>query len=184
MKKKCIAVALSVALGITSFQGCIGSFGLTGKVYKFNRSLGNKWIQWVGFLILVIVPIYGIAILADGIIFNSIEFWTGSNPVAMKPGEKEVQYVREDGKLYRIEATQNRFHILQLEGPNTGDSVDFVYNPETKTWLVGNGRDLKRVAQFSDQSEYVKVFKADGNSVMVDINSSPAEVYETLGLNM
>ncbi len=181
MKKKSIAIALSLAMGLATFQGCIGSFGLTGKIYSFNKGLGNKWLQWIGFLVLCIVPIYEIGLLADVLIFNSLEFWTGSNPVAMQPGEKEVQYVRLEGNLYKIEATQNRFHVVQLEGKNAGATGELVYSPETNTWLVGNGHEMKKLAQQIDGTSNVRIFKKSGETVIVDSNATPDELYETLG---
>jgi hypothetical protein len=62
--------------------GCIGGFELTHKVYQFNREVdSNKWIQWLAFLVLNVVPVYGFAVMIDAIFANSVEFWTGENPV-------------------------------------------------------------------------------------------------------
>ena len=62
--------------------GCIGNFELTRKVYQFNREVdSNKWIQWLAFLVLNVVPVYSFAVLIDAIFANSVEFWTGDNPV-------------------------------------------------------------------------------------------------------
>lgn len=182
MKKKGIAVALSLAVGLASIQGCIGTFGLTGKVYQFNKSLGSKWVQEIAFLIMIIIPVYGIAVFIDAVILNSLEFWTGSNPVTMQPGEKEVQIVKNEGKTYQVEATQNRFHIIQLEGPEKGATADLVYNPETNTWLAGKDGELKKVAQFIDQSEQVRVFKLSGGFVTVKSDATPEEIYSELGI--
>ena len=33
------------------------------------------------FLLFLVVPAYSLASLADAVVFNSMEFWTGSNPV-------------------------------------------------------------------------------------------------------
>ncbi|NLV67682.1 MAG: DUF3332 domain-containing protein [Spirochaetes bacterium] len=182
MKKKSIAVALSLALGLASLQGCIGTFKLTGKVLNFNRGLGNKFIQEIVFLVMNIIPVYGVAILVDALIFNSLEFWTGSNPLAMQPGDIEVQYVNKDGKIYKIEATQNRFHIVQVAGPEQGESADLVFNPETNTWLAGKGNELRKVAQFMDQSQQVNIFKPSGEFVTVKADATPDEIYAELGI--
>ena len=63
------------------FTGCTGSFKMTRAVYHFHRSQ-TKVMDEVIFLGCVILPVYGLATLADGIILNSIEFWTGHNPMA------------------------------------------------------------------------------------------------------
>jgi hypothetical protein len=65
-------------------SGCYGPFYLVRKVHKFNGEVSdNKWIVEVVYLLTAhLIPVYGIAGLADAIIFNSIEFWTGENPLA------------------------------------------------------------------------------------------------------
>jgi hypothetical protein len=74
-----------------STTACFGAFNLTRKVYKFNKTASNdKWVRWIVFLVLVIVPIYGIAQLIDAIVLNSIEFWTGRNPVTVDAGTTRV----------------------------------------------------------------------------------------------
>ncbi|MCM8812542.1 MAG: DUF3332 domain-containing protein [Candidatus Omnitrophica bacterium] len=77
MKK--IAAAVLV-LGI-AVAGCTGSFQLTKKVYDFHRGQNDKWMDELIFLGAVILPVYSLATLGDAILFNSIEFWTGENPL-------------------------------------------------------------------------------------------------------
>ena len=61
--------------------GCTGSFMLTRKVYNFHRTMDDKWVDELAFLGCIILPVYGLATLGDAIIFNSIEFWSGENPI-------------------------------------------------------------------------------------------------------
>ncbi len=82
-----ISTMLIAIMLITAF-GCYGSFQLINKVYKFNGSLGNKWVNELGFLVMNIIPVYGVAGAVDAIILNTIEFWTGSNPMASNDGSK------------------------------------------------------------------------------------------------
>ena len=57
----------------------------------------------VAFLGCVILPVYGLAMLGDAIIFNSVEFWTGDNPmetVQMEGDGKTVEMaLQEDGSI-------------------------------------------------------------------------------------
>lgn len=175
MKKGSLALTLALAIGITSFQGCIGNFVITRKILNWNQHVSSKWVNELVFLLMVIIPVYGVAILVDGIVLNSIEFWTGSNPLAMNPGEVETKYVSKDGVSYKIEVSQNKYHFVQLQGPNMGDQADLIYNPATKTWNIGNGKDIKRMVQFLDNKE-MKVFTKDGASVTVSNESSPEEI--------
>ena len=86
MKKLVVMLTL---VGFISV-GCTGSFLLTKKVYHWHRSMGDKWSDEFGFLVCALLPIYGLSSLADAIVFNSIEFWTGKNPVAEARDRKSV----------------------------------------------------------------------------------------------
>ena len=61
--------------------GCTGPFALTKKVHEWQTSPEEKWVDEAAFLGCVILPVYGISSLADAVIFNSVEFWTGENPM-------------------------------------------------------------------------------------------------------
>jgi len=70
--------------------GCFGSFKLTQKIWQFNKNIsGEKFVQWLMFLVLVIVPVYELGTLIDALIINSIEFWSGNNPVSSVEGEDD-----------------------------------------------------------------------------------------------
>ncbi len=68
-------------LVIIMLSGCTGSFALTKTVYNFHRGQEDKWMDEFVFLGCVLLPVYGLTTLGDAIIFNSIEFWTGDNPI-------------------------------------------------------------------------------------------------------
>lgn len=78
--KKGIATLMLVCFVFVS-SGCTGTFQLTKKVYNWHRQQSDKWSDEFGFLVCALLPIYGISTLADALVFNSIEFWTGKNPV-------------------------------------------------------------------------------------------------------
>lgn len=73
-------MSLILAVMISAVGGCYGSFALVQKVHKWNGTFGNKFVNELGFLVLNIVPVYGVAAFIDVIVLNSIEFWTGKNP--------------------------------------------------------------------------------------------------------
>ena len=98
MKK--LALILALAMGTattTAATGCYGSFGLTKKLHRWNGGVGNKWVNWIVFLGLNIVPVYGLFIIADAFILNTVEFFTGSHPVG---GSASLQYApHDDGSI-------------------------------------------------------------------------------------
>ncbi|HVN48308.1 MAG TPA: DUF3332 family protein [Bacteroidota bacterium] len=90
---KNLFVQLVIALLLTSMMlmsvGCYGSFGLTSKVYKWNDTMEGKWVKELVFLVMNIVPVYSVAVGVDAIVLNSIEFWTGSNPISSTTATKD-----------------------------------------------------------------------------------------------
>ena len=64
------------------FTGCTGPFALTKNLHKWQTTVSDdQWAQEGVFLACVILPVYGICTLGDALIFNSIEFWGGENPI-------------------------------------------------------------------------------------------------------
>lgn len=62
--------------------GCFGSFGAATALHDWNKGVSsNKWLQWLVFLVLIIVPVYQLFVLADVLVLNTIEFFSGKNPV-------------------------------------------------------------------------------------------------------
>lgn len=78
-------VNLGVLVAVMFATGCYGNFNLTRKVWKWNGDVTKqKWGQEALFLGLNIIPVYPVAGLVDAVIFNSVEFWGGKNPVTAK----------------------------------------------------------------------------------------------------
>ncbi len=69
-----------LAVMMATAGGCYGSFELVKKVHKFNGTLGNKFVNELGFLVMNIVPVYSVAAFVDAVVLNTIEFWSGKNP--------------------------------------------------------------------------------------------------------
>lgn len=82
-----IATGMVLVTLLATTSACYGPFNLTRSVYKWNGNVqgsgevSGKWMKEIIFLALVILPVYELSSLADAFIFNSIEFWTGQNPV-------------------------------------------------------------------------------------------------------
>ena len=70
-------------------SGCYGPFNLTRRLYNWNGQAGStKWEKEFVFILLAWLPVYGLTTLGDAVIFNSMEFWTGKNPVDPPMGKK------------------------------------------------------------------------------------------------
>ena len=79
MKKRIAALALCAGLLGGS---CIGSNAAFNGIHDWNQGVSDsKWAQAGVHLAFVIIPVYGLSLLGDYLIFNTIEFWGGNNPV-------------------------------------------------------------------------------------------------------
>jgi hypothetical protein len=65
---KLTSVALIVVLLAIGLSGCFGNFAATRKVYDFNKSFGDKWVNQIMFWVLSWIPVYGVAGTADVLI--------------------------------------------------------------------------------------------------------------------
>jgi len=128
MRKTISFFVLAATLGLStvSLQGCYGSFGLTKKVYKFNGSLGNKWINSL-FTFILGGPSYFISGTLDVLVFNLIEFWTGSSPVAAASSTMDKNYA--DGTRVHAERLPDGRLSVKLTTP-TGIVHDVVLRQE------------------------------------------------------
>jgi len=101
MKRRLSILVVSLLLVLTMGTGCIGNFGLTGKVRAFNLDVSkDRWGREIVFVVLYIIPVYGFAGFLDVIVFNSIEFWTGKNPIDGSPSVTPIamqEWTTEDG---------------------------------------------------------------------------------------
>lgn len=171
MKKTIICIALASSVMFTS---CLGSFSAFNGLKDWNMQLtDSKFVNNLVFWGLVIVPVYEIFLVGDALIFNTIEFWSGNNPIAMEEGEKEVQLVERDGNTYKMTATQNRMQIEVVDGPKVGEKVDLVYRPHEKSWnaIKPNGEVIP-LSSFKDG--YYIVHTPDGD-LKIDANATRQE---------
>ena len=81
-----IPVAIVVATCILLTTGCIGNMGITQNVKKVNLSpTENRWGREGTFIGFHVFWVYRISTLLDLVVFNSIEFWSGENPITKQP---------------------------------------------------------------------------------------------------
>lgn len=149
MKKLIICATLSLTLLSTS---CLGSFSAFNELKDWNQDLtDSKFVNNLVFWGLNIIPVYGLFFFGDTVIFNVIEFWSGSNPIAMNDDEFETQIVVHEGTKMEMKASKNRFEILILDGERKGERVDLVYKPSEKSWntIKQNGEMIK-LSSFED----------------------------------
>jgi len=103
--RRVIAITVLCSSALFASTGCFGSFTTLHRLYHWNQTVdANKWAKWGVFVATVIVPIYPSATIFDMIFTNSVEFWSGRNPMASNDfktdnGEEVSLRMRDDGKI-------------------------------------------------------------------------------------
>ncbi|MCH5232933.1 MAG: DUF3332 domain-containing protein [Muribaculaceae bacterium] len=169
MIRKKIIYPLAIVLAASfCMQSCIGSFSLTNKVLRWNRQVSNKFINELVFFAFWVLPVYEVTAIADLLVINSIEFWSGNNP--MEANNRVID--TEQGKYY-IAADQSGYSILS---PN-GDKIEFIYDSENNSWsLAKNDEKPTEFLQFVDDS-HVKILGKDGDFVDVELSREGVDDY-------
>ena len=149
MKKRILCIILIVFIMGMSFTGCNGQYVLWNKAHPFFSNLGGKWVGAVVNWICWIVPVYAICFFGDIIILNVIEFWSGSNPMALNT----LEQTDENGT--RITAVKNDDGTLSLTFTTiTGETSEYL--------LERNGNDFSMfdtngvlISSYNIESDFV-----------------------------
>ncbi|MFO7660130.1 MAG: DUF3332 domain-containing protein [Candidatus Cloacimonadaceae bacterium] len=163
-----ITALLLVSIMLFNLAGCYGSFTLTRKLYDWNGQVGDKWINSAIMWVFLIIPVYSAASFIDFFLLNTIEFWTGSNPVTMQDGEQSIKFVSDADKTYKITISKNNLNITETEGPDKGKSITLTYSPENGNWIMNDGSTSAVIANMSQAQ--LKLFYPDGNSRDIDLS--------------
>ena len=109
MKKAMLAL---LCAGMIVLSGCYGSYGAFHWLHKAIGGIsGNKWLNSIVHFFLLIFPVYGICLfLVDGLVLNTVEFWTGSNPLAA--GDS---YYEKDAQGNSVAAVKNEDGTLSVQ---------------------------------------------------------------------
>ncbi|ASU23302.1 hypothetical protein CCZ37_12195 [Vibrio qinghaiensis] len=147
MKKYILTLATPLVL-----SGCIGSNAVTEKVMTFNlKAVDNRYAR--GGLNMLLAPVYGVAVAADYIVFNSIEFWSGKNIINGKPhifDSKMDTYIEVNDQIHDslktapIDPLTNQRMIEKGEMQKIDDNtiqMNITYNNGEKATLIGVRND-------------------------------------------
>ena len=156
--KKTIIILMLVSLLTVSIAGCFGNFALTRKVYEFNQSVNDKFLQSIVMWAMFIIPVYEFSALIDVVILNLIEFWSGSNPLAMSDECYEQRFFARDDKTYEVETSKNRYDVKEVDNPENSFSLIFK-EAESSWYFHGQGKVLKVT---EEDAQGLKLFNLEG----------------------
>lgn len=171
MKKTYLSVAIVLTLaGSMLTTSCIGNFALFKKLLAWNKTIDNKFVNELVFIAFWIVPVYEVAGLADLLVINSIEFWSGNNPVAS--GKKVIE--GNDGR-YLVECDGKGYTITS---ENDGSVVRLDFEQEDNSWSVSaNGGESYKFMTFVDDT-HVKMIAPDGSMQEVELSEHGLYAYQ------
>jgi len=153
MKKISLKVAVCLLASSVVFSSCmVGSWSLFNKYADWQTHMSsNKFVNAiVGFVLGSVC--YPIASLVDALVLNSIEFWTGDNPVASNIG-KTQSVMGQDGRLYAVKTLKNGYEI---KSP-TGEVMLFTYNKKNNSWSMSKDGMVKEIFRFNEDGKSIKV---------------------------
>ena len=171
MRKIKIAVsALLIAGSALLYTSCIGSFGMTKSVMKWNKSIGSKFVNELVFIAFWILPVYEVTAWADVLVVNSIEFWSGSNPM-----EASTKVIDSEHGRYLI-ACDGKGYTVTHEA--SGESLRLDFDEPTQTWSykTAEGEDIPFMT-FID-SDHVKMLTPGGEMMAVELSEEGIADYE------
>jgi len=161
-------------------SGCFGSFALTRKIYQLNQDVSvNKFVQWLVFLAFVIIPVYGVGAFVDAIVFNSLEFWTGDNPLASAGTAEEGTRVVRLSPTDTLRLSRDESGVMRVELDRAGQEPRVRYFEPLDDGMVVRdeaGALLVRARERSDGA--VEVTDASGTAVTVHSREAVAQARE------
>ncbi|MCR4921272.1 MAG: DUF3332 domain-containing protein [Bacteroidaceae bacterium] len=128
MKKISLKVAALMMAGSLLCTSCIGSYALFNKYEKWQCNMTKSKIV-NGIVGLILQPICApICLFVDCIVLNTIEFWSGSNPMSAS-----IQTVKgSDGRLYTIRGNKTGYEVTD----ENGTVASFIHDAENDAWFI------------------------------------------------
>lgn len=168
MKKSKTFLVCAMLSGSVLFSSCIGSFGLWNSLKDWNQGVSNKFVNELIFLAFHIVPVYEIAYLADVLVLNSIEFWSGSNPIAQ--GKSIID--GKDGK-YLVDCDGRGYTITSL---NDKSVVRLDFDEADRSWSVVTDDQTVKFMSFIDDT-HVNMIMPDGSYQAYELSDAGLMAY-------
>lgn len=145
MKKINLSVAALLLAGSMLCSSCmVGSFSLFNKYREWQTNMTDIKIvnALVGYVLGSIC--YPISLFVDGLVLNTIEFWSGSNPVAANEGK--TQTVKgQDGRYYAVKTLENGYEV---KSP-TGEITLFIHNDADDSWSMQQNGQVTELFRFN-----------------------------------
>ena len=153
-----VAALFLAATLLTS--SCVGSFSLFNRVAKWNtHATSSKFLNELIFIL--ISPAYAVCGVADLLVLNTIEFWSGSNPVAQKVGTTQ-QVTGKDGLIYAVTTLRDGYEVKSPKG----EVIRFIYDKKTNSWSQQQDGKQTEIFRFNSDGT-IQACLPDGGTMRV-----------------
>ena len=169
MKKVSFNVIVCLLIASMATSSCIGSYSLFNKFTKWEvRMTKNKFVNAiVGFVIdIVCIPV---TLLVDHLVLNTIEFWSGKNPVQANIG-KTKQVIGEDGKCYAVTTLKDGYEVKDANGKVTY----LLHNEENDSWSLQQDGVSQEIFRYNEDG----TIQATVNGSKKNFSLNEAGVYQ------
>ena len=164
MRTALTAIVLVCFLTVTS--ACYGPFNLTRNIYHWNSEVrgsgevSEKWMKEIVFFGMIIIPVYMLSALADAFIFNSMQFWTGNNPIKLTRGP--------DGLIQEVQLGDQNINVFWAKDRRSAELTYQQQGQTVKTALIVEDGNGYRLIEAGGESLYVTEQASDGGVNIVD----------------
>ncbi|MCM1440450.1 MAG: DUF3332 domain-containing protein [Roseburia sp.] len=143
---------------------------MTNRVVAWNKQVGNKFVNELVFFTLCVIQVYTVTLAADTLVINSIEFWSGENPM----NSASTKVIDTEHGRYLIASDNTGYTVTHQ---TTGEKIRFEFLSDTNTWaLLDNDGELVPFMTFVDDN-HVKMIKPDGDLVLVELSQQGVMAY-------
>ena len=162
--KKWIAGLAVASIIPLAFGGCYGHFPMVRTIYKFNGSVTvggpkiNGVVQSILMIILAVVPVYGISMLLDLIVFNLIEFWSGRPVFTAHEGP--------DGSRVTMKSLDENTLEIKIEKDGNSDTYYALRDRPSEIFVIRNGQWVSVDASYMDAGELRAITIREGDKVI------------------
>lgn len=170
MKIKHLKVSALLLAATLLTSSCVGSFSLFNHVAKWNtHATKSKFLNEIIFLL--ISPAYAVCGVADLLVLNTIEFWSGSNPMAQKVGTTQ-QITGKDGLIYAVTTLRDGYEVKSPKG----EVIKFTYDKKTDSWSQEQNGKKTEIFRFNaDGTIQARI----DNGRTINVTPDEAGVFET-----
>ena len=171
MFKKSLKTIVLFLTATILFNSCIGSFGLFNKLLGWNKNVtGSKFLNEL--LFILISPAYAVVSVVDLFVLNTVEFWSGSNPMASNVGKTE-NVMGSDGIIYAVTTLEDGYKIAKPDG----NEVFFVYDEKDNSWSIKAENEEKKLVKINDDGTVDAILET-GNVITVSQNEEGLETVQ------